>query len=199
MTSKQVEVGRVRCKAIRISFSGELGWELHCPMLNQKALFDALMSEGQNYDLVLLGSRAMGMLRLEKGYRSWGAEMTTEITPHAAGLQRFCSTGKDYIGSNAVNMERESPPARRLMTFEIDPAAPPCWGTEPILADGRLIGYVTSGGMGWRSERMLAVAWVEAAAVSPDTELEVQILLRTYQAKLLADPVFDPNNKRLLA
>ena len=95
MTSREVEIGRVRCKAIRISFSGELGWEVHCPMLNQKALFDALMKEGANHGLVLLGGRAMGMLRLEKGYRSWGHEMTTEVTPHAAGLERFLFDEKE--------------------------------------------------------------------------------------------------------
>ena len=198
MTSKQVEIGRVSCKAIRISFSGELGWELHCPMLNQKALFDALMEEGANHGMALLGSRAMGMLRLEKGYRSWGADMTTEITPNAAGLQRFCSVSKDYIGRAAVDAERETPPPKCLVTLEIDPQAPPCWGTEPILNEGRLIGYVTSGGMGWRSNKMLAVGWLDSTAVSPDAELEVQVLMQTYRARLVTDPVYDPDNKILL-
>ncbi|OUS35538.1 hypothetical protein A9Q94_12380 [Rhodobacterales bacterium 56_14_T64] len=198
MTSKVVEIGRVKCKAIRISFSGELGWELHCPVLNQKALFDALMKAGQDHDLVLLGGRAMGMLRLEKGYRSWGAEMTTEITPHAAGLERFCSTKKDYIGRAVVDAERHTLPQKRFVTLEIDPTAPPCWGTEPVLKDGELIGYVTSGGMGWRSGKMLAVGWVEAGDIETGSALEVQILLEPYQACVLADPVYDPENERLL-
>lgn len=198
MTSKEVEIGRVRCKAIRISFSGELGWELHCPMANQKALFDALMAAGPEHGLVLMGARAMGMLRLEKGYRSWGAELTTEITPAAAGLERFCSTGKDYIGRAAVDRERRTPPPKRLVTLDVDPDAPPCWGTEPILQDGRLIGSVTSGGMGWRTDRMLAVGWAEAEGIEPGTVLEVQILLETYRATVLGDPVYDPGNERLL-
>ncbi|MEL6318559.1 MAG: aminomethyltransferase family protein, partial [Pseudomonadota bacterium] len=197
MTSKQVEIGRIRCKAIRISFSGELGWELHCPMPNQKALFDALMAAGSKHGLTLLGGRAMGMLRLEKGYRSWGHEMTTEISPAAAGLERFCSTKKDYVGRAAVDAERAAPPPKRLMTFELAPAAPPCWGTEPILKDGRLIGYVTSGGMGWRTDKMLAVAWVESDAVAPGDAAEAQILLQTYRAEAVADPVYDPENAKL--
>ncbi|MBV7395714.1 GcvT family protein [Mameliella sediminis] len=198
MTSKEVEVGRVRCRAVRISFSGEMGWELHCPMLNQKTLFDTLMAAGADHGLTLVGGRAMGMLRLEKGYRSWGAEMTTEVTPTAAGLGRFCSTKKDYIGRAAVDRERAAPPAKRFVTLEVDPAAPPCWGTEPVLKDGALIGYVTSGGMGWRTGKMLAVAWVQAGAVDPGAALEVQILLNTYKAAVLADPVYDPTNARLM-
>lgn len=198
MSSKDVEIGRVRCKAIRISFSGELGWELHCPMLNQKALFDAVMDEGSNHGLVLMGGRAMGMLRLEKGYRSWGAEMTTEVTPHAASLERFCSTKKDYIGRAIVDLERETAPAKRFVTLEVDPSAPPCWGTEPVLKGGNLIGYVTSGGMGWRSGKMLAVGWIDGTGVETGSDLDVQVLLKTYKAKVVADPVYDPDNEILL-
>lgn len=198
MTSKLVEIGRVRCRAIRISFSGELGWELHCQMPNQKALFDALMKAGDAHDLVLMGARAMGMLRLEKGYRSWGAEMTTEITPHAASLERFCSRTKDYIGRSVVDEQRKTPPAKRFVTLELDQAAPPCWGTEPILKNGELIGYVTSGGMGWRCGKLLAVGWVDASDVAPGSTLDVQILLNTFAATVVADPVYDPENKKLL-
>lgn len=198
MSSKQVEIARVRCKALRVSYSGELGWELHCPMPNQKTLFDTLMDKGATHGLTLMGSRAMGMLRLEKGYRSWGAELTTEITPSAAGLERFCARGKDYIGRTVVDIERQTPPRKRLVTLDIDPEAPPCWGTEPVLKDGRLMGYVTSGGMGWRSGKMLAVAWIDSVEATPGAKLEVQVLLQTYWATVVSDPVFDPNNERLL-
>ncbi|MCF2872008.1 FAD-dependent oxidoreductase [Octadecabacter sp. G9-8] len=198
MSSKQIDIGRVRCTAIRISFSGELGWELHCPMLNQKALFDALMTEGKNHDLILMGGRAMGMLRIEKGYRSWGAEMTTEVTPHAAGLQRFCSKTKDYIGRSVVDRQRDIAPAKVFVTVEVDANAPPCWGTEPVLKDGQLIGYVTSGGMGWRCGKMLAVCWIDAKHRTIGGALDLQVLGQIYLAKVLADPVFDPNNQHLL-
>ncbi|MEM6988146.1 MAG: aminomethyltransferase family protein, partial [Pseudomonadota bacterium] len=197
MTSKTVEIGRVRCKAIRVSYSGELGWELHCPMANQKALFDTLMAKGQHHGLILVGSRAMGMLRLEKGYRSWGAEMSTEITPHAAGLERFCSQHKDFLGRAAVVAERNAPPAQRLATLAVDTAAPPCWGTEPVLHGDELVGYVTSGGMGWRVDTLLAVAWLDAAYANPGTELSVQILQRAFRATVVADPVYDPGDQRL--
>ena len=204
MTARTIEIGRVRCTALRVSYSGELGWELHCPMADQKALFDTLMAAGPGHGLVLVGSRAMAMLRLEKGYRSWGAEMTTEITPHAAGLARFCSTAKDYIGRAAVDAERTTPPPRQFVTLQVDPEAPPCWGTEPVFRGDRMIGHVTSGGMGWRTGRMLAVAWVDAepgteTGTEPGTgDLSVQILMRRYRATALRDPVYDPENVRLL-
>ena len=199
MSSRMFEIGRVMCKAIRISFSGELGWELHCPILNQKTLFDALMAEGPKHGLTLMGGRAMGMLRLEKGYRSWGAEMTTEVTPHAAGLEQFCSMTKDYIGRNAVDIQRTTPPKKRFVTLEVDADAPPCWGTEPVMKNGALIGYVTSGGMGWRSGKMLAVGWIGGSEVTHGTNLDVQILQKVYRAVVVRDPVYDPNNEQLMA
>lgn len=198
MKCREVEVGRIRCLALRVSYSGELGWELHCSMSNQKTLFEALIAGGAPYGLTLMGSRAMGMLRLEKGYRSWGAEMTTEITPHAAGLARFCSRKKDYLGRAAVEAERNAPPPKRLFTLEIDSDAPPCWGTEPVFNEGEMIGYVTSGGMGWRCGKMLAVGWLEAEGITTGTTLEVQVLLERFSATVLADPVYDPMNTRLL-
>ena len=82
--------------------------------------------------------------------------------------------------------------------LDVDLSAPPCWGTEPVLLKGTLIGYVTSGGMGWRSGKMLAVAWVDVAGLEPGAELEVQILLKTYKATVVADPVYDPENAKLL-
>ena len=199
MTSKTVEIGRTRCRAIRVSYSGELGWELHCQMAREKSLFDALMSAGPEHGLVLMGTRAMGMLRLEKGYRSWGGELTTEVSPQAAGLERFCSTKKNYVGRQAVDKLRGGIPVKKFVTLELPLDAPPCWGTEPVFRGGHLIGHVTSGGMGWRTGKMLAVAWLDAAGLEFGEKLEVQILLETYTAKVSADPIYDPQNSKLLS
>ena len=198
MRGREVEIGKVRCLALRVSYSGEMGWELHCPLPSQKPLFDAIMSEGQDHGLVPMGSRAMAMLRLEKGYRSWGAELTTEVTPHAAGLERFCSKTKNYVGKDIVDRERDEPPAKRYVTLTVDPTAPPCWGTEPVFKDGTLVGYVTSGGMGWRVGKSLAVAWIDSTGFAVGDELEVQILSEAYGAIIVADPIYDPDNNRLL-
>ncbi len=199
MRGREIEIGRTRCLALRVSYSGEMGWELHCPMPSQKRLFDAIVSEGDKHGLTLMGSRAMGMLRLEKGYRSWGAELTTEVTPHAAGLERFCSKSKEYVGSKVVNQERGAPPTNRYITLTIDEVAPPCWGTEPVFKNDRLLGYVTSGGMGWRVGQSIAVAWIDTSNVSCGDRLQVQILNRDYNAQVVADPVYDPENQKLLS
>ena len=114
------------------------------------------------------------------------------------GWSGFCSTKKNYIGRDVVDAERSAPPKKRFVTLEIDPVAPPCWGTEPILKNGTLIGYVTSGGMGWRSGKMLAVGWIDGTGVESGSRLEVQVLLKTYAATVVADPVYDPKNEKLL-
>ena len=126
MSARDVDLGGVSATALRISYSGELGWELHCPVSHQQRLFGTLLGEAEKHRLALVGSRAMGMLRLETGYRSWDAELTTETTPHAAGLKKFCSTRKQYIGRTAVDQERRHPPSRRLYMLEVEPLAPPC-------------------------------------------------------------------------
>ena len=140
----------------------------------------------------------MGMLRIEKGYRSWVAEITSEVTPHAAGLERFCSKTKDYIGRPVVEAERVTPPKKRFVTLAVDNTSPPCWGTEPVLKRGELIGYITSGGMGWRTGKMLAVGWINGDSVHNGDELGIQILMKYYKAVVVADPVYDPKNDILL-
>lgn len=198
MHGREVEIGVARCLALRVSYSGELGWELYGSPAQHKPLFDQLMAHGAEHGLTLMGSRAMGMLRMEKGYRSWGAELTREVTPHAAGLARFCSESKDYIGKSVVERERDEPPVRRYVTLTLDRAAPPCWGTEPVFGKGKLLGYVTSGGMGWRIDKPLAVAWIDGTDISAGDRLEVQVLNQSWSAEVVADPAYDPDNSRLL-
>ena len=124
--------------------------------------------------------------------------MTTEVTPHAAELERFCSNTKDYIGRAVVDKERQTPPQNRFVTLQIDTSALPCWGTEPILKGDNIVGYVTSSGMGWRTGKMLAASWLGGTDVKIGEELYVQILLNTYKAIVMADPVYDPENEVLL-
>ena len=105
--------------------------------------------------------------------------MTTEVTPHAAGLARFCSSKKDYIGKSVVDAQRTEPPAQCFVTVEVDMQAPPCWGTEPVFKDTKLVGYVTSGGMGWRCGKMLAVCWVDR------TEMPKAIMPKAIMPKVI--------------
>ncbi len=197
MHMREIEIGPVACRALRLSYAGELGWELHCAMQDEAALFEQLISAGARHGLSLVGSRALGNLRLEKGYRSWGAEMTTEVTPRAAGLEFFCARDKDYLGRAAVDRLRESSPARVLATLAVETDAADCWGSEPVFHDGELVGYVTSGGYGWRIGKSLAVSWIDTASAAVGTRLQVQILGRLHDAEVTADPVYDPDNLKL--
>ncbi len=197
MSAREVEIGGIACRALRVSYSGELGWELHCAMGDQARLFDVLQEAGAAFELRLVGSRSLGNLRLEKGYRSWGSEMTTEVSPHAAGLERFCSQRKDYLGRAAVDAERESPPPKKLATLVVQSDDADCWGSEPVLIDDEVVGYITSGGYGWRSGQSLAVAWLDATHAQPGTELQVQILQQAISARVVADPVYDSGDIKL--
>ena len=197
MTMQQTEIGGVTCRAMRVSYSGELGWELHCDMADESNLFHALIEHGASHGLRLVGSRALGYLRLEKGYRSWGAEMTTEVSPHAAGLAHFCSRNKSYLGSDAVDAERKSPPAKSLATLVVSGNQSDCWGSEPVLLDGDVVGYITSGGYGWRTGKSLGVAWIDSHLAQPGTSLHVQILEQQFPAKVVSDPLYDPDNELL--
>ena len=199
MTQQDIDVGPVACRALRLSYAGELGWELHCPMTDQLALFEALTVAGEAFGLALVGAQAMGSLRLEKGYRSWGSELNTEFTPAVAGLERFCRPDKgDFTGRAAVLAEQETPPPQALATLAVDAEGADCWGQEPIFDAGAVVGYVTSGGYGWRVDKSLAVGWIPRGLADPGTELQVEILGARYPARVLADPVYDPNNARLL-
>lgn len=197
MSMREIEIGAVTCRALRLSYAGELGWELHCAMQDEAALFERLTAAGAGHGLGLVGARALGNLRLEKGYRSWGAEMTTEVTPRAAGLELFCARDKDYLGRAAVESQREAAPPRQLATLAVDSDDADCWGSEPVLNDGELVGYVTSGGYGWRIDKSLAVGWIDAASAAVGTRLQVQILESLYDAEVIADPAYDPDNLKL--
>ena len=178
--------------------AGELGWKLHRAMADQKCLFSTLMDTGRDQGLVLVGGRTTGMLRPEKRYRSWAPNSPPTPLSHVAGIERFCVAGKEYVGHQAIDAERTKAPPRRLVTLEVAPQSPPCWGTELVLRNGNLIGFVTSCGMGWRTGRMLAVCWIEAVGISPGCTVRVETPGKSYDAKVLTDPVYDPKNRLLM-
>ena len=194
MSMRSLTLAGVPVRALRVSFAGTLGYELHCAMTELPTLFEALMAAGDDKDLRLAGSRALGQLRLEKGYRSWGAELTQDITPKMAGLEWSCSKKKDYLGREAVDQMRRGVPQKTLATLKVDADGADCWGSEPIFMQGELVGYATSGGYGWRIGASLCVGYIDHAASTPGTELEVQILNQMRTAIVVADPVYDPQN-----
>jgi dimethylglycine dehydrogenase len=183
--------------AMRVSYVGELGWELHHPMEYQTGFYEALKRAGADLGLVDFGLRAMDSLRLEKSYRAWGSDINTEVTPLEAGLARFVAFDKgDFVGRHALLRQRREGVQKRLATLEVDALDADCWGNEVVWAGDRVAGITTSGGYGYWLGRSLGVAYLDAGLARPGIRLAVEILGDRRPAVVLAEPPFDPENRR---
>jgi dimethylglycine dehydrogenase len=197
LSAREIQVGPVPVRALRINFVGELGWELHHPVEYQVALYEAVAGAGRDLGLVDFGLRAMDSLRLEKAYRVWGADLNAEVTPLEAGLERFVAFDKgDFIGREALLRQRREGLRKRLATLAVEADDADCWGNEAVWAGSRVVGITTSGGYGYCLERSLAVAYLDAGVARPGTSLAVEILGDPRPAVVLAEPPFDPENRR---
>ena len=161
MRAYELAVGPVPCLALRVTYVGELGWELYCPTEYGLALWDAIWAGGREHGLVAGGYRAIDSCRLKKGYRVWGADITPEDTPWAAGLGFAVKLDKEeFLGREALLARQE--PARRLACLVLDDPRSVALGSEPVRVDGRIVGRVTSGGYGYTVERSIAYAYLPA-------------------------------------
>ena len=200
LTGQSIEVAGVSLHALRVNYVGELGWELHAPMTQLPALYDAILDAGAEFGISLFGTYAMNALRIEKAYRGFGAELTNEITMVEADMARFVAWQKpDFIGRAATLASRDAGPKILLAYLAVEAVDADCLGGEPVYAGDRLVGVTTSGGYGYAIERSLAFAYVEPALAEVDTELEIQILDRRCKAEVIAQPAYDPVNERLRA
>ncbi len=199
LSAREIEVAGVPVRALRVSYVGELGWELHHPMDRMDALYDAVMEAGEAWGVRDCGLYAMNALRMEKGYKAWGLELTTELTPLEGGLDRFVDMASPFVGKDAVAARAAEGARPRLVYLSVDADDADAHGNEPVYADGRLVGLTTSGAYGYAAGQSLAFAFVEPDLAAPDTELEVAILGRRRGARVLAEPVYDPRNDRLKA
>ena len=202
MRSKWIEIAGVTCLALRVSFTGDLGWELHCAVADQQALFDALVAAGEAFGAGPVGSRALMSLRIEKGYGSWGREYSPEYWPQEVGLARLCKTDKDFLNKDAVvdtmgRTARERLVILALDAVQTDASNADATGGEPIFRDGEGIGRVTSGAYGYSVGQSLALGF--ARDVAAGDEVEVMVLGRPHRARVLDAPPFDPGGDRLRA
>jgi dimethylglycine dehydrogenase len=194
--ARHLDVGGVPTLTLRLSYVGELGFELHHPIEHLRTLYERLREAGEPLGLVDFGYRALESLRLEKGYRLWGADMSADWTPLEAGLERFVRFDKgDFVGRQAL-LEREV--RRRLACLVVDsPGADP-HGYEPVRAGEAPIGYVSSGGYGHVVERTIALAYLPVEHAEPGTRLTVDVLGEPRPAEVVREALFDPQNARLL-
>ena len=199
MSAREIEVAGVPVRALRVSYVGELGWELHHPMGRMETLYDALMRAGAPCGIANFGLYAMNAMRMEKGYRGWGTELTTEVTPVEAGMERFVKAGQGFIGAGAVRARKEQGAGIRLVYLSVDAADADPMGNEPVYDGERVIGITTSGAYGFTVRRSLAFAYVESACAEPGTTFEVEILGERRRATVHARALYDPGNERLRA
>ena len=202
MRSKWIELAGVNVLALRVSFTGDLGWELHCATADQGRLFAALIEAGKDVGAGPVGSRALMSLRIEKGYGSWSREYSPEYWPQEVGLDRLCKMDKDFLNKAAVadtlaKDAREHLVILALDAEQTDASNADATGGEPIFKDGKGIGRVTSGAYGYSVGRSLALGFVKG--VQPGDTVEVMVLGAPHEAVVLAEPPFDPKGVRLRA
>jgi len=200
LRSARMKVGGVEVIAIRVSFTGDLGWELHCAAEDQVKLYTALLAAGQAVGAGAVGSRALMSLRVEKGYGSWGRDYGLEYWPQECGLSRLVKPEKPFLNRDSY-LAIAGEPAREVMSFlSIDAETADATGGEPVFAaDGTPLGQVTSGAYGYAVGRSLAIAYLKAGLAKPGDEVSVAILGRPHRAVILEAPAFDPQGMRLRA
>jgi dimethylglycine dehydrogenase len=202
MRSARIELAGVDCLALRVSFTGDLGWELHCATADQHRLYTALIQAGRDFGAGPVGSRALMSLRIEKGYGSWSREYSPEYWPQEVGLDRLCKMDKDFLNKSAVAQTLSNPPREHLVILALDAADTDAsnadaTGGEPIFKDGIGVGRVTSGAYGYSVGQSLALGYVRGAA--PNDRVQVMVLGQPHGATILSEPPFDPDGLKLRA
>jgi len=200
MRSRWIELGGVKCLALRVSFTGDLGWELHCATGDQATLYAALIAAGKDVGAGPVGSRALMSLRIEKGYGSWSREYSPEYWPQEVGLDRLCKMDKEFLNKSAVAETLTKPAREQLVILSLDAAQTDAsnadaTGGEPIFKDGKGIGRITSGAYGYSVGMSLALGYVRG--VSAGDTVDVMVLGKPHRAVILAEPPFDPKGEKL--
>ncbi|MFH9421826.1 FAD-dependent oxidoreductase [Streptomyces sp. NPDC017529] len=197
-TAKRAFVGEVPVTALRLSYVGELGWELYTSADLGLRLWDTLWAAGQRLGVVAAGRGAFDSLRLEKGYRAWGQDMTTEHDPYEAGLGWAVRMDKgDFVGRAALSGRSPDGARRRLACLTLDDPAAIVMGREPVYVDGAPAGYVTSAAYGYTVGRTVAYAWLPARAAVPGTAVHIEYFGEKAAATVAAEPLFDPAREHL--
>ena len=193
-------IAGVECLAMRVSFTGDLGWELYCEKHNQLALYKLLIENASQIGGGPVGSRALMSLRLEKGYGSWGREYSPEYWPHEVGLERLIANKPNFINKNEVESVLALPAREKLVVLKLNEADvrksnADALGGEPIFKDGNGIGRVTSGGYGYSVNMSLALGFVKG--IESGEEVDVMVLGKPHKATVLSEPPFDPESSIL--
>lgn len=199
LTAKEIEVAGVKeVRALRVNYVGELGWELHTPMADMPKVFDALMKAGAPHGIKLFGTYAMNALRMEKGYRGWGSELTSEIDMFEGAMERFIRLDKeDFIGRAASLGFKQRGERIKLTYMAVEAGDNDCRGNEPVYQNGKVVGVTTSGGYGFAVKKSLAFAYVDPKLARVGESFEILLLGERKKAQIIGEPAWDETNARL--
>lgn len=200
LTAREITVGQVPVTALRVTYVGELGWELYAPIEMGLGVWDAVWEAGRPHGLVSVGYRAVDALRLEKGYRYWSADITPDYTPFEAGLNFAVKLAKgEFLGRPALLRQRDEGLRRRLCCLVLEDPSAVAAMDEPVFHDGRMVGLVTSGGYGYTVRRSIAYAYLPVDLAEPGVSLTITVDAEPVGAEVVREPLFDPKNERVRA
>ena len=199
MSLGEIAVGDVPVRALRVTYVGELGWELYCPPEYGLTLWGTLWDAGQPHGIVAGGYRAIDSLRLEKGYRVWGADITPDEDPYEGGVDFCVKLDKQFVGRETLLAAGERGPRLRLSCLTLEDPRSVALGNEPVRCSGELVGRVTTGGYGYTVGRSIAYAHLPPELASPGTPVEVEIFGRWVGGEVDREPLLDPGGERIRA
>ena len=198
LTARELAIGRAPVLAVRVTYVGELGWELYAPSEYGLEVWDALWEAGRPHGLVAAGYRAIDSLRLEKGYRYWSADITPDDTPFEAGLGFAVKLGKgDFVGREALARQKAEGVRRKLCCLTLSDPRAVALGGEPVRMGGNVVGRVTSGGFGYTVAQSLAYAYLPAELATPGTAGAVEVFGDWVPASVAVEPLWDPRGERV--
>jgi len=199
LSVRTIDIGYTRAIALRVNYVGELGWELHVPAEHVLSVYDLIWAAGEPLGIADYGLYAMDSLRLEKCYRAWKGDLTTEYTPFMASLDRFVKLDKPggFIGQEALRREAQAGPVERFVPLLVDAGDADAAAVSIVYDGDKMVGLVTSGGYGYRMRQSIALAYVRTDLAVPGTVLYVEILGERRRAVVGKEPLYDPDNLRL--
>ena len=197
MNSKMIKIKDISLRATRITYVGELGWELYIPVKDGLSVWLALLDAGRDLGIRPCGYRAIESLRLEKGYRAWAGEINTETNPYEAGLGFAVSSKKDnFIGKASLDAIKDKL-SRKLTALTFTDIKDVAMGNEPIFINNKVVGRVKSAGQGYTLNKAIAYAYLPIEHTSPGTSVEVEMFGVKKVATIMAEPLFDPTGERI--
>ena len=198
MTARRITIGNVPALAMRVTYVGELGWEFYSGMEYGQALWDTLWQAGQPMGMVPAGYKAIDTLRLEKGYRYWSADITPDYTPYETGMGFFVRLDKaDFRGKKALEKQKKDGIRQKLCCLSLDDPTAIGLGNEPIFHDGKVIGWITSGGYGYTVRKSIAYGYLPLAQAKVGTRLEAELFGERIGLTVEKEPLYDPKGERI--